>query len=58
MMDKRTLVQVRLPRSLVKRIDHLSVEWDTTRTQTLERLLLRVIDAAEAEARSADAVEP
>lgn len=57
-MDKRSLVQVRLQRSLVKRIDHLSVEWDMNRTQTLERLLLRVIDAAEAEARAADAVEP
>lgn len=57
-MDKRSLVQVRLPRPLVKRVDHLAVEWDMNRTQTMERLLLRSIDVAEAEARAADAVEP
>lgn len=35
----RMLVQVRLPRDLVKRIDHLCVDWDLYRVELIEQLL-------------------
>lgn len=35
----RVLVQVRLPKDLVKRIDHLSIDHDLYRAQMMERLV-------------------
>lgn len=33
------MVHVRLPLALVKRVDHLGVEWQSDRARTMERLL-------------------
>lgn len=39
MPEDRVLVQVRLPRELVKRLDHLAVDKDQTRQALVEDLL-------------------
>ena len=36
----RDMVHVRLPRSLIREIDHLAVDWDTYRAGAIERLLV------------------
>ena len=38
------VVHVRLPAALVKRIDHLGVEWQTDRAQTIGRLLAAALE--------------
>jgi hypothetical protein len=46
-MDKeqpRVLVQVRLPRDLVRLIDHLAVDHECYRVQMVERLLQEAIN--------------
>ena len=35
----RPMIHVRLPKGLVKRVDHVSVEWEKDRARTIERLL-------------------
>lgn len=38
--DERLLVQIRLPRSLVKEIDHRRIDWDlSSREQVVERMV-------------------
>ena len=39
MTDERPMVHIRLPKVLVKRVDHLAVDWDTDRARAVERLL-------------------
>lgn len=40
----KVLVQVRLSEDLVKDVDHLSVEWNLYRNETVEKLLREAID--------------
>ena len=35
----KVLVQVRLPKDLVKQIDHLCIDWDLYRAELVEQLL-------------------
>lgn len=42
-MDDRPLVHVRLPKPLVKQVDHLSVEWEKDRARTIEQLLTKAL---------------
>jgi hypothetical protein len=37
---RKVPVQVRLPENLVKRLDHLCVDWDLYRNELIEQLLL------------------
>ena len=37
--DPRKMVHVRLPKPLIREIDHLAVDWDTYRNKAVERLL-------------------
>ncbi|HEX9704479.1 MAG TPA: hypothetical protein VGA20_04480 [Gemmatimonadales bacterium] len=39
MSEERPMIHIRLPKSLVKRIDHLGVDWELGRARTVERLL-------------------
>ncbi|MCH7659707.1 MAG: hypothetical protein IH933_03715 [Euryarchaeota archaeon] len=39
MEEDRPMIHVRLPKGLVKRVDHVSVEWEKDRARTIERLL-------------------
>lgn len=39
MEDSRPMIHVRLPKPLVKRIDHVGVDWDIDRARTIEKLL-------------------
>jgi hypothetical protein len=38
-VEARVLVQVRLPKSIVKELDHICIDWDLNRTQLVEQLL-------------------
>lgn len=42
--DERTMVHIRLPKPLLKRVDHRSVDWETDRARTIERLLERALE--------------
>lgn len=33
-------VQVRLPRGLIRKIDHLAIDWDLYRNELIEQLLM------------------
>lgn len=39
MEERKVMVQVRLPETLVKDIDHLAVDWGVFRAEAFERLL-------------------
>lgn len=39
MGDERVLVQVRLPKALVKQLDHLAIDWGTSRARLIEHLI-------------------
>ena len=39
MSDDRPMVHFRLDRTLLKRIDHIAVDWGLDRARTVERLL-------------------
>lgn len=45
--EERPMVHVRLPRPLVKQVDHLSVDWEIDRARTIEKLLERALTEAE-----------
>ena len=45
--DNRKQVLVRLDRDVVKRVDHLAVEWDVFRGEAMEILLRIALDQAE-----------
>jgi predicted transcriptional regulator len=45
----RVRVLLDLDRDLVRRIDHIAVDWDAFRKQAIERLLLRVVGEEEKE---------
>jgi len=38
-VNGKVLVQVRLPKDLVRQIDHLCVDWDVYRAQLIEQIL-------------------
>lgn len=40
----KVLVQLRLDRALMREADHLSIDWDLSRTATVEILLRRGIE--------------
>lgn len=42
--EQKVLVQVRLPKDLVRRIDHLSVDFDLYRAQMIEQLLREALE--------------
>lgn len=42
--DRNVLIQVRLPESLVKQIDHLSVDWGVYRADAMRRLLNEALE--------------
>ena len=58
MDDERPMIHVRLPKLLVKRIDHVRVEWELDRARTIERLLETALASVEAtpEARQLEVV--
>ena len=41
------MVHVRLPKPLVKRVDHLAVDWETDRARAVQRLLEEAVAHAE-----------
>jgi hypothetical protein len=43
-VEQREMVHVRLPKSLVREIDHLAVDWDTYRNGAVERLLTWAVE--------------
>lgn len=46
-------ILVDLDKELVKRIDHIAVDWDDYRKQAIEKLLLRAVEIVEKEKESA-----
>ena len=38
----RPMIHIRLPRELVKRLDHVAIEWRMDRGHTIERLLDKI----------------
>lgn len=44
-------VVLRLSKSVLKRVDHIGIEWDTYRTETVERMLNIAADKIEQEGR-------
>lgn len=45
--EDRPMVHIRLPKPLVRRVDHLAVDWDTDRARAVERLLRDAVPQAE-----------
>jgi metal-responsive CopG/Arc/MetJ family transcriptional regulator len=41
MEEDRPMIHIRLPKALVRRIDHVSVDLDIDRARTIERILER-----------------
>lgn len=42
--DQRKMVHVRLPKTLLREIDHLAVDWDTYRNKAVEQLLAYAVE--------------
>ena len=47
MTDERAMVHIRLSKGLVKRVDHLAVDWETDRGRAVERLLESAVSEEE-----------
>jgi hypothetical protein len=47
--DDKEMVHVRLPRSLVKRIDHMAVDADLYRAGAIERILVWAVERLDTE---------
>jgi predicted transcriptional regulator len=45
MEDVRTMIHVRLPKDLVKKVDHLAVELESDRARAMEHLLRQALNA-------------
>lgn len=43
--DERPMIHIRLPKSMIRSIDHLAVDWELDRARTIERLLEGVLAA-------------
>jgi hypothetical protein len=47
MDDSRPMIHIRLPKPLVRRIDHVSVDLDIDRARTIEHLIEVALDCLE-----------
>lgn len=51
MEEARPMIHIRLPKNLIKKVDHVAVDWDKDRAKTIESLLdlaLQRLDEREA----------
>ena len=48
-MEERPMVHIRLPKELLKAVDHESVELDLDRARTIESLLRKALDLQQTE---------
>lgn len=39
MEEARPMIHIRLPKHLIKKVDHVAVDWDKDRAKTIESLL-------------------
>ncbi|HEU0073532.1 MAG TPA: hypothetical protein VFS30_05925 [Dehalococcoidia bacterium] len=56
MADERPMVHIRLPKELLKAVDHESVELDLDRARTIESLLRRALSLTEGSGKKMAAV--
>ena len=38
------MIHIRLPKPLIRRVDHVAVDWDLDRARAIERLLERALE--------------
>lgn len=59
MEEPRPMIHIRLPKALIKRVDHVAVDLDKDRAKTIEQLLdiaLECLDQRQANVRSLERV--
>ncbi len=44
MDDARPMIHIRLPKNLIKQVDHVAVDWDKDRAKTIEQLLAAALE--------------
>ena len=48
MAEDRPMIHIRLPKPLVKRVDHIAVDWEVDRARAIQRLLETALESGEA----------